>query len=71
MKEKEFTELNDQEQLEKRKKAKSASITNAVFIGVMIGIIIYSVLKNSIGLVTLIPLFFIFKALNNSKNKKS
>ncbi|MFT5834729.1 MAG: hypothetical protein ACI97N_002369 [Cognaticolwellia sp.] len=38
---------------------------------VVIGIIIYSIVKNSIGLFTLIPLFFIFKLANNSKNDKA
>jgi len=36
----------------------------------MIGVIIYSAVKNSIGFFTLIPLFFIFKLLQNSKNDK-
>lgn len=65
MTEKELTELSDQELLEKRKKKKSASITNAVFIGMMIGIIIYSIVKNSIGFFILIPLFFTFKRFDN------
>ncbi len=65
MKEKKITELSDQELLEKRKKTKSASIINAVFIGVMIGIIIYSVAKNSLGFFTLLPLFLAFKAFDN------
>jgi hypothetical protein len=68
MTEKELTELSDQELLEKRKKTKSASITNAVFIGFMIGIITYSIVKNSVGFFTLIPLYFAYKAFNNSKN---
>ncbi|MFV8347031.1 FUSC family protein [Flavobacterium sp. ZB4P13] len=71
MTEKELTEISDQELLEKRKKKKSASITNAVFIGMMIGIIIYSIVKNSFGFFTLIPLFFAFKAFDNSKNNKA
>lgn len=67
MKQKEST---DQELLEEAKKMKSTFITNALFIGLMIGIIIYSIMKNSLGFFTLIPLFFIFKAFNNSKNNK-
>lgn len=50
---------------------KSASITNALLIGLMLGIIIYSVVKNSIGFLTLIPLFFVFKVFNSSKKNKS
>lgn len=51
------------------KKQKLGAIINAVFIGAMIGIVIFSIFKSSIGLVSLIPMFFIYKAFNNSKNK--
>lgn len=68
MNEKELSELTDQELLDKAKKMKSTSIINALLIGVMIGVIIYSIVKNSIGLFTLIPLFFAFKLFNNPKN---
>lgn len=69
MKEKELSELTDQELLEE-KKIKSASIINALLIGVMIGIIFYSLVKNSLGFFTLILLFFAFKIFNNSKKIK-
>ena len=69
MKQKELPELTDQELLDKTKKMKSTSIINATLIGFMIGIIIYSIMKNSVGFFTLIPLFFVFKLINNSKNK--
>lgn len=70
MKEKELSELTDQELLEKAKKLKSTAIINAVFIGAMFGIIFYSVAKNSLGWFTLIPLFLAYKLLNNSKDHK-
>lgn len=70
MKQEEQSEVRAQEQLDQAKKTKSAAITNALLIGVMIGIIIYSVAKNSVGFFTLIPLFFIFKLTNNSKKEK-
>ncbi len=66
---KELSELTDQELLDEAKKVKSNSITNALIIGFLIGIIIYSVVKNSLGFFTLIPLFFIFKVFN--KNNKA
>jgi hypothetical protein len=47
---------------------KSASITNAVLIGFLVGIVFYSVVKNSWGFLTLIPLFFAYKLINNSKH---
>ena len=62
-----LSELTDQELLQEAKKAKSASITNAFLIGFLIGIIFYSVVKNSWGFLTLIPLFLIYKLVNNSK----
>ena len=67
MKQKELSQLTDQELLAEAKKAKSTTIMNAVFIGFLIGIIIYSVVKNSWGFLTLIPLFLIYKLVNNSK----
>ena len=66
-----LSESTDQEPLDKAKKSKSTSITNALLIGFMIGIIIYSSVKNSIGFFTLIPLFIVFKLVNNSKNNKT
>lgn len=68
MKQKELSELTDHELLAEAKKMKSASTINAALIGFMIGIIIYSIVKNSVGLFTLIPLFFAYKFFNNSKN---
>ncbi len=70
MTQKELSELTDQELLAQAKKMKSTAIINALLIGFMIGIIIYSIVKNSIGLFTLIPLFFVYKLFNNSKNNK-
>ena len=68
MTQEELAGLTDQELLEKAKKMKSTSITNALLIGFMIGIIIFSIVKSSIGIFTLIPLFFIYKVYNGSKN---
>ncbi|MDA3944292.1 MAG: FUSC family protein [Bacteroidetes bacterium] len=67
MKQKELSDLTDQELLAEAKKMKSASITNALFIGFLIGIVIYSIAKNSWGFLTLIPLFLAYKLINNSK----
>jgi len=68
MEQRKLTELTDQELLQEAKKLKSASITNAVLIGFLIGIVFYSIVKNSLGFFTLIPLFFAYKLINNSKN---
>ena len=42
----ELSELTDQELLDKAKKMKSKAMTNAILVGFMIGIIIYSILNN-------------------------
>lgn len=68
---KDLSELTDQELLDEAKKMKSFSITNALFIGFLIGIIFYSVVKSSWGMLTLIPLYFIYKMINDPKNKRS
>ena len=68
MTEKKLAELTDEELLQKAKKMKSTSITNAVLVGFLIGIIFYSILKNSLGFFTLIPLFIVYKLINNSKD---
>ena len=70
MKQKELSELSDQELLDEAKEMKSTSIMNALLIGIMIGIVVYSSVKNSIGFFTLIPLFFAYKLVKNSKNNK-
>ena len=71
MKDKKLSELTDQELLDKAKKAKSNSMTHAILIGIIIGVIIYSVIKNSLGFFTLIPLYFIYKVFNNPENNKN
>jgi len=49
---------------------KLASLTNALVVGFMVGVVVYSIWKNTWGLVTLIPLFFIYKLTRNSGNNK-
>ncbi|EIA08960.1 hypothetical protein [Flavobacterium frigoris] len=68
---KDFSELTDQELLDEAKKMKSFSITNALIIGVLVGVVFYSIVKNSLGMLTLIPLYFIYKMINDPKNKRS
>ena len=40
-------------------KIKSTNIVNAVLVGVMIGVAIYSTVKNGFGILSAFPLFFI------------
>jgi len=71
MNQEELSELTDQELLAVAKKAKSTSIINAVLIGFMMGVVVYSIVKNSLGFFTLIPLFLAYKLFNNSKNNRA
>lgn len=52
------------------KKSKSNPIINALLIGFMVVIIIFSIVKSTVGLFTLIPLYFIYKLVNKSNNSK-
>ncbi|OXB07452.1 FUSC family protein [Flavobacterium pectinovorum] len=70
MDKKPLSDLTDQELLQEAKKRKSASITNAFLIGFLIGVVFYSVVKNTWGFLTLIPLFLAYKLINNSKYEK-
>jgi|JI9StandDraft_1071089.scaffolds.fasta_scaffold01431_13 hypothetical protein len=70
--EKELSELNDQELLEKKRKFKSNEILNAVILGVLVGISIYSAATEGFGLFTVLPLVFVGLAVNSwNKNKKA
>lgn len=71
MTQKELSEFTDQELLDEAKKMKTFSITNALIIGFLMGIVVYSFAKNSWGLLTLIPLYFIYKLVNDPKNKRN
>jgi hypothetical protein len=70
MNQKELSELTDQELLDEAKQMKSFSITNALIIGFLMGIVFYSFAKNTWGLLTLIPLYFVYKIINDPKNKR-
>jgi hypothetical protein len=65
-----LSELSDQELLDEAKKLKSFSTTNAFAIGLLGGVIFYSIVKNSWGMLTLIPLYFIYKMINDPKNER-
>ena len=58
--------MNQKELLDKAKKKKSNSIFYSLFIGFLIGIVIYSIVVNSWGFFTLIPLFLAYKLINKT-----
>jgi riboflavin transporter FmnP len=65
-----LTELTDQELLAEAKKMKSTAILNALLIGFFVGVIFYSVVNNTLGFFTLIPLYFVYRLINNSEHNK-
>jgi len=71
MNQKELTELTDQELIEEAKKIKPSPLVDAFFIGFLVGIIIYSVVMNSWGFLTLIPLFIVYKLLKKSERNEA
>lgn len=70
MNQKELFQWTDQELLDEAKNMKSFSITNALFIGFLMGIVVFSIVKNTWGMLTLIPLYFAYKIVNDTKNKR-
>lgn len=67
MNKEELSKLSDEELLEAKKNSKPKPITDAFFIGFLVGIIIYSVTANTWGFLTLIPLFLIYLLLKKPK----
>lgn len=58
MKENEIKALSDQELLDKLQKTKSNKIISAGFIGLLIGISLYSIWKNGVTFFSFCPLLF-------------
>lgn len=70
MQDSKLTDLSTHELTSEVKKLKSFSITNAVLIGFLFGIIIYSIFMNTWGFLTIIPLYLIYKLVNDPRNKR-
>lgn len=70
MSEKVLSDYTDQELLDEAKKEKLSPTAKAFFIGILIGIIIYSIVANTWGFLTLIPLIFAYKLIESSKKDK-
>ena len=70
MEQTDFSTASDEELLAEAKKLKSFSITNAFLIGFLFGIVVYSVFNNNFGFLMLIPLYIIYRLVNDPKNKR-
>jgi len=71
MEQKTLTELTDQELIEEAKKQKSSPLVDAFFVGFLVGIVIFSLLVNSWGFLTLIPLWMIYSLVKKSKRNEA
>jgi cbb3-type cytochrome oxidase subunit 3 len=71
MKDKLFLELSNEELLEESTRLKSSLMLNAFFIGFLVTIVVFSIVKQTFGLVSIIPLYFIYRLLKNNQNKKA
>ncbi|MBR9854848.1 MAG: FUSC family protein [Algicola sp.] len=67
MNQKELSQLSNEELLKFAKDNKPSPIIDAFFIGFLIGIVVYSVVANSWGLLSLLPLFLIYVLLKKPK----
>ncbi|MCG8696969.1 MAG: hypothetical protein MI922_02855 [Bacteroidales bacterium] len=63
-------ELSDQELLQEAKKVKTTYLYDAVIIGFLVGIAIYSSMKNGFGLLTFLPLVYLPIAAKNKIKQK-
>jgi len=67
MKPRELTQLSDEELLKAAEDFKPSPLIDAFFIGFLIGIIIFGVAANTLGFLTLIPLFLVYLFLKKPK----
>lgn len=63
--------LSDQELLDEAKSLQSFSLTNALLIGFLAGIVIYSIFKSTFGLLMLIPLYMIHRFANDPRARRA
>lgn len=71
MKDIRLSDLSDQELLERKKKSKSNNIVNAGFCGLLIGVTVYSAVKNGFGFFTFFPLVIAYIAFRFKPDDKA
>ena len=70
MKPKYLAELSEQELLQQIRDLKTNKIADATIIGVIVGIAIYSAVKNGLGFFTFFPLILGYIIIRNSRNNE-
>ena len=68
---KDLSQLSDEELQQEAKKMKHYHIYDAVIIGVLVGIAIYSSVKNGFGWLTFLPVVYVPIAAKNKAKKKA
>ncbi|MEM8521517.1 hypothetical protein RCH19_001509 [Flavobacterium sp. PL12] len=58
---------NNEDLINEKKNVNSTTILNAVLIGLLVGISIYSTAKNGLGFFTFFPLFFVYLLIRRRK----
>lgn len=71
MEQKKLTDLTDEELLQEAKKMKSRSVLNAAIVGFMTGILVWCAVRKSVGIFAVIPIFVIYRLVNQSKQDKA
>lgn len=71
MEQNDLKSLTDEQLLQEHKKLKSSNIFTAFFIGSLIGVAVYSAVKNGIGFFSFFPLFFVYLLFRNGKKAKA
>lgn len=62
--------MTDQEIQKEQKKIKSNKLINGVLIGILIGVSVYSVVKNGVGFFTFSPLLLAYLLFYNRKKMR-
>ena len=71
MSEKLLSDLTDEQLLTEAKELKSFSIINAALIGFLLGIIFVTIYYSAYTVAFLIPLYLVYKFVNDPRNKKA
>ena len=70
MKPESLAELSTHELLQKLKTIKTNKLIDSTMVGVTVGIVIYSAVKNGFGFFTFFPLLLAYAIVRNSANNK-
>lgn len=71
MNQEQMQQLSDEELKKHAEKTKNYHIYDAVIIGVLIGVAIYSSVMKGFGLLTFVPLVYLPAARNNKRNREA